>query len=295
MQHCGSSSGAARFDTDHDKREGRFAAMWSSLLVLALPIALDPVRLGLNLLLVSRPRPAQNLLMYWVGCALVGFFLLLIPILVLHFTPTFSSFVRDLANPTTATSSTVHTVEIVVGVLVLSIAAFLAVRFLARQRAQLPKPGASTSTLVADSDAPNPISRLLGRGKDAAAEGGGSGSATRRLLGRANTAWESGSSWVALAIGFWAGPNPAMVVLGLTTILTSGAALGVQTSAAIVFIVETLAVVEIVLLSNLVAPAKTEAFLRRLHDWARSYRRQILVVMLALVGLALVAQGMGNI
>ncbi len=48
--------------------------MWSSLLVLALPIALDPVRLGLNLLLVSRPRPAQNLLMYWVGCALVGFF-----------------------------------------------------------------------------------------------------------------------------------------------------------------------------------------------------------------------------
>lgn len=268
--------------------------MWSSLLVLALPIALDPVRLGLNLLLVSRPRPAHNLLMYWVGCALVGFFLLLIPILVLHFTPMFSSFVHDLANPATATSSTVRTVEIVVGVLVFSVAAFLAVRFLARQRAQLPKPRASTSTLVADSDAPNPISRLLGRGKDAAAEGG-SGSATHRLLSRANTAWESGSSWVALAVGFWAGPNPAMVVLGLTTILTSGAALGVQTSAAIVFIVETLAVVEIVLLSNLVAPAKTEAFLRRLHDWSRSYRRQILVVMLALVGLALVAQGMGII
>ncbi|MFZ0902705.1 MAG: GAP family protein [Mycobacterium sp.] len=268
--------------------------MWSSLLVLALPIALDPVRLGLNLLLVSRPRPAQNLLMYWVGCALVGFFLLLIPILVLHFTPTFSSFVHDLANPTTATSSTVRTVEIVVGVLVLFIAAFLAVRYLARQRAQLPKPGASTSTLVADSDAPNPISRLLGRGKDAAGEGG-SGSASRRLLSRANAAWESESSWVALAIGFWAGPNPAMVVFGLTTILTSGAALGVQTSAAIVFIVETLAVVEIVLLGNLVAPAKTEALLRRLHDWARFYRRQILVVMLALVGLALMAQGMGII
>jgi hypothetical protein len=268
--------------------------MWSSLLVLALPIALDPVRLGLNLLLVSRPRPAQNLLMYWVGCALVGFFLLLIPILVLHFTPTFSSFVHDLANPTTATSFTVRSVEIVVGVLFLSVAAFLAVRFLARQRAQLPKPGASTSTLVADSDAPNAISRLLGRDRDAAAEGG-SGSATRRLLSRANNAWESGSSWVALAIGFWAGPNPAMVVFGLTAILTSGAALGVQTSAAIVFVVETLAVVEIVLIINLVAPAKTEAVLRRLHDWARSYRRQILVAMLALVGLALVAQGMGII
>jgi len=268
--------------------------MWSSLLVLALPIALDPVRLGLNLLLVSRPRPAHNLLMYWVGCALVGFFLLLIPILVLHFAPTFSSFVHDLANPTTTASSTVRHIEIVAGVLVLSVAAFFAVRFLTRHRAQLPKRGANTSTLVADPDAPNPIARLLGRGKDAAAEGG-SGSATRRLLIRANNAWESGSLWVALAIGFWAGPNPAMVVLGLTTILTSGAALGVQTSAAIVFIVETLAVVEIVLLSNLVAPTKTEAILRRLHDWARSYRRQILVVMLALVGLALVAQGTGII
>lgn len=37
--------------------------MWSSLGVLAIPIALDPVRLGLNLLVVSRPRPAQNLLL----------------------------------------------------------------------------------------------------------------------------------------------------------------------------------------------------------------------------------------
>ncbi|MGA8545222.1 MAG: GAP family protein [Mycobacterium sp.] len=248
--------------------------MWSSLLVLALPIALDPVRFGLNLLLVSRPRPAQNLLMYWVGCGLTGFFLLLIPILVLHFTPAFSSFVHDLANPATATNFAVRLIEIVAGVLVLLVAALLAVRFLARRRAQLPTPVARTSTLVVDSGEPTPISRLLSR---------------------ATSAWESGSSWVALAIGVWAGPNPAMVVFGLTAILTSGAALAVQTGAAVVFIVETLAVVEIVLLSNLVAPTKTEAILRRLHDWARSYRRQILVAMLTLVGVALVAQGMGSI
>ena len=61
------------------------------------------------------------------------------------------------------------------------------------------------------------------------------------------------------------------------------------------FIVETLAVVEIVLLSNLVTPTKTEALLRLIHDWARAYRRQILVAMLTLVGLALVAQGVGSI
>lgn len=255
--------------------------MWGTLVLLALPIALDPVRLGFNLLLISRSRPAQNLLIYWVGCALTGAVLLLVPILALHFTPMFSSFVHDLSSPATPTNSTFRHIEIVSGVLVISIAALMAVHFLARQRAQLPASGAKTSTLLADSE-------------NAAAEGG-PGSAFRRLLSRANDAWESGSLWVALAIGIVAGPNPSLVVLGLATILPSGAAIGTQIGAAIVFVVETLTVVEIVLLSNLVAPIKTAALLRRLHDWARSYRRQILVVMLTFVGLALVAQGVGII
>lgn len=267
--------------------------MWSALAVLALPIAIDPVRLGLNLLLISRPRPAQNLLVYWVGCALVGILFLLVPILVLHFTPTLSGFVHDLAKPNTATNSTVRLLEVVAGALVMTVAAFLAVRFLAHTRSRLPAQSAGTSALP-DTDAPHPISRLLGRGKDAAAEGE-SESVARRLLSRAGDAWENGSLWVALAIGAWAGPNPSLVVFGLATIPTSGAAIGTQIVAAFVFIVETLAVVEIVLVSNLVAPSKTEALLRRLHDWARTYRRQILVAMLTLVGLALVAQGLGLI
>jgi Sap, sulfolipid-1-addressing protein len=253
--------------------------MWSSMAVLALPIALDPVRLGFNLLLISRPRPTQNLFVYWVGCATASVLLLLVPILTLHFTPMFSSVVQDLARPATPASSTVRYIEIAAGVLVVSVAALMAVRFLSRQRAPVPARDADTSAVVADPDPPNPISRLLGR----------------RLVSRANNAWESGSLWVALAIGLWAAPNPAFVVLGLTAIVTSGAGIGMQIGAAIVFVAEVLAVVEIVLLSNLVAPTKTEALLRRLHDWTRAYRRQILVAMLTLVGLALVAQGMGAI
>jgi hypothetical protein len=265
--------------------------MWSSVVVLALPIALDPVRLGVNLLLVSRPRPAQNLLVYWVGCISASIVLLLVPLLVLHFTPMFSPFVHDLASPATAASSTVRRIEIFLGALALSVAAMMAVRFLVRQRAQLPTGGAGTSTLAVDSDASNPISRLLGRGQDAPTEGR---SAIRRLLGRAQSAWESGSLWVALVIGFWAGPQPSLVIFALTTILSSGAAIGTQIAAAIVFIVETLAVVEIVLASNLVTPTKTQAALRLLHDWVRGYRRQILVAIFTLVGLALVTQGLGS-
>jgi hypothetical protein len=261
--------------------------MWSSMALLAIPIVLDPVRLGLTLLLISRPRPAQNLLVYWVGCLTLGLLLLLVPILVLHFTPTFSAFAHDLANPATSASYTVHYLEIAAGVIVLSIAALMGSHFFARRRALPPARSADTSMLMVDSDPPNPVSRLLGRG--------GSGSAIRRLLSRADNAWESGSLWVALAIGFFAAPNPSMVIFGLTTIPTSGAAIGMQIGAAIVFVIETLALVEIVLVGSLVAPVKTQALLRLLHDWARAYRRQILVAMLALVGLALVAQGMGFI
>lgn len=251
--------------------------MWGSMALLALPIALDPVRLGLTLLLISRPRPAQNLLVYWIGCLTLGLVLLLVPISVLHFTPTLSGFAHDLANPATAANSTVRYIEIAAGAVILSIAALMAIRFLARARAQTTRN--TSTTVMVDSDPPNPLSRLLDRG----------------LLARVNSAWESGSLWIALAIGFFAAPNPPMVVFGLTTIPTSGAPIGVQIGAAIVFIAETLALVEIVLVGSLVAPTKTQAFLRLLHEWARTYRRQILVIMLAFVGLALVAQGMGLI
>jgi hypothetical protein len=71
-------------------------------------------------------------------------------------------------------------------------------------------------------------------------------------------------------IGFWAGPNPSLVLFALTTILASGATIGTQIGAAIVFILATLAVVELVLVSNLVTPTKTQALLRTLHDWARA-------------------------
>jgi hypothetical protein len=248
--------------------------MWSSLVLLALPIAVDPVRLGFNVLLISRPRPAQNLLVYWIGCAFGGLVLLLVPILTLHFTPLFSSFVHDVANPAKPANSTVRHIEIVMGVLVLSVAALMAVRFFARQRARLPAPDANGANAVADAKAPNAVTRLLSR---------------------ATNAWEGGALWVALAIGLVAAPNPSLVVFGLATIVPSGATMATQIGAAAVFVVETLTLVEIVLLTNLVAPTRTEVLLRRLHDWARSYRRQVLVVMLTFVGLALVAQGVGII
>ena len=41
-------------------------------LLLTLLVAIDPVRLGATLLMISRPRPLQNMLVYWIGAMTVG-------------------------------------------------------------------------------------------------------------------------------------------------------------------------------------------------------------------------------
>ena len=107
--------------------------MWGSVAALALPIAFDPVRLGVNLLLISRPRPAQNLLVYWVGCVAASVMLLLLPLLALHVTDV--AWVHDLANPRTTASATMRYIQIVAGVLLLAIAGLMAVRMVTRKRA----------------------------------------------------------------------------------------------------------------------------------------------------------------
>jgi hypothetical protein len=272
--------------------------VWSSVGVLTLWSALNPLRIGLILLVISRPRPKQNLLAYWVGCLAGAIPAGLIPLTLRHFIP-----MSELLAQGEAPSSTVRHIQIGAGVLALSIAALMTVRSLTRrrQRAQLPTREATrgrhrrdgtTSTLVLDSNTPTAISRLLGRAQDAPTEGG---SAFRRLLRRVYKAWEDGSLWVAFVIGLaFGGPQPDVAIFVGTIIVASGAAIGTQVIAAIAFVAGTLAVVEIILVSHLVTPAKTHAVVRKLHDWAVAHRRKILIAMFAVVGVALVTQGVGG-
>jgi hypothetical protein len=80
----------------------------------------------------------------------------------------------------------------------------------------------------------------------------------------------------------------------LAIIIASGAAIGTQVSATIAFVVGTLSVVEIILVSYLATPAKTQAVLRLLHDWVRTHRRQVVVAMFAVDGVLAVANGIGS-
>lgn len=266
--------------------------MWSSVLVLTLFIALSPARLGITVLLLSRPRPVQNLLAYWAGGLAGSIPAVGVPLIVLHATPMFNPVANGLA-----TSASSRHIQLGAGVLLISIAALMTVRALklARQRAHHETPGGTCSTLTVESDTSSgssPISRLLNREHDAPTE---ARSAVRRLLDRATNAWENGSLWVALVVGFLNMPTPDVLLVVLAVIVTSGAAMGTQILAAIVFVVGILAVVEITLVSFLVMPAKTQAILERLHNWALAHRQKILIAIFAVLGISLVANGMGSI
>jgi hypothetical protein len=249
--------------------------MWSSVLALGLLCALDPVRLGVTLLVISRPRPVRDLFAYWTGTMIAGVPLLLVPLIVLDGTPVFKSSAQNMA-----TSSTVQHIRLGLGVLALSIAALMTVHALTRrrQRAQLQPVGARASNLILDSSTPT--------GQDAPTEGD---SVIRRLRGRARRAWENGSLWIPLVLGLGSPPGPDDAVIVIAIIVASGAAIGTQISAAIAFILVMLAAIEIILVSFLAAPAKTQSVLRLLHDWSRAHRRQVLAAMLAIVGVWLVA------
>src|SRR6201986_4565647 len=65
-------------------QQGRGSAVWISVLGLSFVMAVHPLRLGVTLLVISRPRAGKNLFASWVGGRAVGFPGLLFPLLVLH-------------------------------------------------------------------------------------------------------------------------------------------------------------------------------------------------------------------
>ncbi|BBZ44498.1 hypothetical protein MPRM_17790 [Mycobacterium parmense] len=250
------------------------------LLVPTLLLTLDPLRLGLILLLITRARPVQSLFAYWVGAMTASVPYMLVPLMVLHAIPSFRSFADRYANPATLNNPTVGHIQMGIGALALSIAAVMGVRFRAHQRASLAIAGAPASTLPPDGD--QDVTK-----KSAAPKG--------RLRARIHTAWENGSTWPAFMFGAMSGPPPVTALLVLTTVMASGAAIGTQISLALAWVVGMFAVVEIILISHLVAPVRTQAALQLLHDWILAHKRQVLIAMIVVAGVAMLALGMRGI
>lgn len=240
-----------------------------TVLVLALMMATDPVRLGVTLLLISRPRPILNLLAYWLGAMLVGVTAAVVVLTMMRdFAPTLLQNLSSLAA-----TPVVRHAQIAFGVLALLLAALTTAGLPARQPLRVPvSVGGDPSALLLQPSTPTGISQLLGR--------------ARRVLG-------GESLWVALAAGIGTGPAPLEYLVALTAILAMGGAIGTQISAAVVFNVVMLAVCEITLVSYLATPTRTLAIIDQLNSWVRTHRRRILSLMIGVAGVCLVVTGSG--
>ncbi len=277
--------------------------MWGSLAVLALLTTINPVRLGIIILVLSRPRPMQNLLAYWTGAVLVGLATLVIPLFVLHSTPTSSAFARISRTPPRIRSRSASRSSR--AWFCLAIAVFMVARNLLRTPAlgrwrpsegggqhrrrhhrhsysiQVHHPSSQGSCIP-------PRSRPMTDGEEKVSDP----AATRPRAGRVAERVPVDSLHHR--------PHSASTArtgccFALAIMVASGASLEVQVVTTITFVFGVLLVEEIILVSNVVIPARTQAALRKLHEWGRMHHQKFVAAVLAVVGLSLLARGMGGL
>jgi hypothetical protein len=210
----------------------------------------------------------HTLFAFWLGGMATGVAVALGMLLLLR--DVASTLSREVASM--ASSAIVPPLQIASGVVALLIGAKIAVSVSARRRAPLLVPVGDAPAPMLEPSTPNAFSRVSGRVRDAL---------------------EGGNLWVSFVVGLGSATPPIETLVLFTAILTSGAAVDVQSSAALVFTVVTLAVIEIPLVTYLVMPAKTRAVMLQLQDWVRARRSQVIAVFLTVAGVALVATGMG--
>lgn len=260
-----------------------FGPVWGLLLAMAIMFAVNPVLLAVIVLMISRPRPVQNLAAYWLGSMIVSLAGLLVPLAVLHVAPSFRSFVENMAVP--GSNVTTRVVNLGMGLLMLSIATLLAVRALC-ERTHIPVAASNVPTV--DSEKPRPITSPFGVSSNS---GVAAGSIFRRVLRHLQIAWEQGALWVAFVFGLCGLPPPMLVIFVLTPVVASGSTIGTQIIAVIAFVFGMFTVAELTLICYLIAPARTIAVLQPLHDWALAHRRQMLITIFSIAGIIQVING----
>lgn len=229
--------------------------VWGAVLVMALAAMIDPLRIGVTVLVISRPRPVLQLLAFWLGGLAMGMVVGLGALFLLR-----GPALDLMANmPAAGDGATIALVQVGLGALAILVAALIALGFPWRTRE--PRPPHS---------------------------------AVSRLTARARNAIRGGSLWVGFLAGV-ALATPLQYVAALAAILVSDAGAATQFSALIVYHLVVLAFAEIPLLGSLVAPATTYAVMLRIHDWVIVRRRTLAAVIVATIGVFLFVNGMSGV
>jgi Sap, sulfolipid-1-addressing protein len=242
--------------------------MGSAVLVLSVLVALDPVRIGIVALLISRPKPMFSLLSFWLGGMVAGMSVALVVLL----------FLRDFTLPlmreviSVVSSPIVAQMQVAIGVLAVSSAVLVWVRSWSRQREPLPATGGDASVLMLEPNRSTGSGRLSIRGR-----------------------LEGGSPAVAFVAGLALATPPVEYLAAMIAILATGATAAEQVGAALMFTLIAFTVAEVPLVSYLAAPTKTLAVLHRLNGWISARRQAIPLAVVGACGLLLVATAVGKV
>jgi Sap, sulfolipid-1-addressing protein len=244
------------------------SAVSSAAFALSLLAAIDPVRIGITALLISRPRPMLNLLAFWVGGMTAG---IVAAFGALLFLRDFTLSVMQ-AVVSAASSPSVAYLLAAIGVLAVSLAALMLARFGVRQRSVVPVTDGESAVLMQEPNAPTGSGRLSIRGR-----------------------LEGGSLSVAFIAGLALATPPVEYMAAIIAIAASEPTTAGQLGAALMFTIVAFTVVEVPLLTYLTSPAHTLAIVRRLNDWISARRQAIPAVLIGAIGSLLLVSGLGRI
>ena len=250
--------------------------MWPYVLMVGIGVFMDPTRLGLAAILMSRRQAVRSLLAFWLGGMLAGISVGIVVLVLFHDVAlvAIQNMVASMNEVRSAVGFSGGRLQIAFGMLALVGLAVL----VARQRARAGAPIAVGSGGVPGL-APQPSkSSFVAR----------MGQLTMRMV-------ESGGHWPAFIVGLGSTVPPIEGPVALTVIMASKNELGTQFSAFVVFTLMMLLFVEIPLLSYWAAPQRTEAAMLRLNAWIHGHRPQIVQATLALAGVVFVVQGVGRL
>lgn len=233
--------------------------MWVTVLIMAIAVIFEPIRIGLAVLMLNRPRPLLQLLAFLCGGFTMGMGVGLIVLFILRSTPLASG------------RFTVPSVQIAVGVVALLIAVVLASATSLGKLRRRPVP-ASTEPAAMPYDA-----RPRRRRESAVTR-------LRRVL-------QGDSLWVAWVSGLGTALPSANFMGAMAVILASGEAPIAQAQALLLFNVVAFILVEIPLIGYLAAPQRTQTLLSSLHGWLQKRPRRDMALMVAAGGCLMLAIG----
>ena len=246
------------------------------MLMVGIGVFMDPTRLGLAAILMSRRQAVRNLLAFWLGGMLAGISVGIVVLVLFHDMAlvAIQNVVASINEVRSAVGAEGGRLQIAFGMLALVGLAVLVARQRARVGAPVSVGGGGAPGLAPQPSKQSIIARL--------------GQLTQSMV-------ESGGHWPAFIVGLGSTVPPIEGPVALTVIMASKNELGTQFSAFVVFTLMMLLFVEIPILGYLAAPQRTEAAMLRLNGWIHSHRLQIMQTTLALSGVVFVVQGVGRL